>query len=97
MADKLLPPIPTQPKKQLFERVYRGEAPPSYRASRPASVSLDISQRFERTLARYNASDSIWKRWLFEIISWAASAACVVSRNHSTSLLTIKLTIGTGY
>lgn len=84
MTDKLLPPIPTQPKIQLFERVDRGEAPPSYRASRPASISLDIPQRFERTLACYNASDSIWKRWLFEIVSWATSAACIVSRGYLT-------------
>lgn len=84
MTDKLLPPIPTQPKKQLSERVDRGEAPPSYRSSRPASVSPDITQRFERTLARYNASDSIWKQWLFEIVSWATSAACIVSRDYLT-------------
>ena len=84
MTDQILPPVPTQPKIELFERVNRGEAPPSYRASRPASKSLDIPQRFERTLARYNASDSIWKRWLFEIVSWATSAACIVSPYYLT-------------
>jgi hypothetical protein len=82
MSHRLLPPIPIRPKTQSFERCSYEEAPPSYNASEPASASLDIPQRFERTLARYNASDSIWKRWLFEIVSWATSAACIVSRDY---------------
>ena len=82
MSHRLLPPIPVKPKTQSFEHCSYEEAPPSYRGSEPTSTSLDIPQRFERTLARYNASDSIWKRWLFEIASWATSAACMVSRDY---------------
>ncbi|KAJ4336035.1 hypothetical protein N0V95_008732 [Ascochyta clinopodiicola] len=37
--------------------------------------SLDLTQRIERKLAEYNASESIWKRWLFEITCWFISAA----------------------
>jgi hypothetical protein len=95
MSQKLLPPTPIRPKIHMFERDNRSEAPPSYRASESVSTSLDITQRLERKLARYNASGSIWKRWLFEIIGWAASAACVVSPNHSTSILMTTLTIDT--
>jgi hypothetical protein len=36
--------------------------------------SLDLTQRLERKLAEYNASKNVFKRWLFEIVSWAASA-----------------------
>jgi hypothetical protein len=84
MSHRLLPPLPIRPRTQSFERCSYEEAPPSYSASEPASTSLDISQRFERTLARYNASDSIWKRWLFEIVSWTTSAACMVSHSRLT-------------
>jgi hypothetical protein len=31
----------------------------------------------EKKLAEYNASDNVFKRWLFEIASWAVSAACM--------------------
>jgi len=36
--------------------------------------SLDFTQRIERKLAKYNASQSILKRWLFEVLSWCVSA-----------------------
>ena len=52
--------------------------PPSYRASIQPKPSLDLSQRFERKLAEYNASQNILKRWLFEIVSLAISAICMV-------------------
>jgi len=52
--------------------------PPSYRASTQHKPSLDLSQRFERKLAEYNASQNIIKRWLFEIVSLAISAICMV-------------------
>jgi hypothetical protein len=52
--------------------------PPAYRASVQEPTSLDLSQRFERKLAEYNASQNILKRWLFEIISLAISTICMV-------------------
>ena len=53
--------------------------PPSYRASIQHKPSLDLSQRFEKKLAEYNASQNILKRWLFEIVSLTVSAICMVS------------------
>lgn len=54
------------------------EAPPSYRTSiKSVPASLDITQRLERKLAQYNASQNIFKRWLFEIASVATSAVCM--------------------
>ena len=52
--------------------------PPSYPASVQQKPSLDLSQRFEKKLAEYNASQNILKRWLFEIISLTISAICMV-------------------
>jgi len=51
--------------------------PPSYRAWTQHKPSLDFHQRFERKLAEYNASQNIFKRWLFEIISVGTSAICM--------------------
>ncbi|KAI4943222.1 hypothetical protein J4E91_009662 [Alternaria rosae] len=53
--------------------------PPSYRASTQHKPSLDLSQRFEKKLAEYNASQNILKRWLFEIVSLTISAICMGS------------------
>lgn len=39
--------------------------------------SLDFTQRIERKLAKYNASDNLVKRWLLEIVCWMISAACM--------------------
>jgi hypothetical protein len=63
----------------------REEAPPpSYQPStQDSSRCSDISQRIERKLARYNTSQNVFKRWLFEIISWTTSAICMVSRTSS--------------
>lgn len=36
--------------------------------------SLDVAQHIERKLAEYNASESAFKRWLFEILCWLVSA-----------------------
>lgn len=60
-------------------------ATPYTRSTTPASKissikehsSPDLSQRLERKLAEYNASENILKRWLFEIGSWLLSAACM--------------------
>ena len=42
-------------------------------------TTLDFTQRIERKLAEYNASENIWKRWLFEIVCWLISATCLAS------------------
>jgi hypothetical protein len=71
--DFTYPPHPAashQPSKQV-------SPPPPYHNSVGAGNSLDITQRIERKLAHYNASQSIFKRWLFEIISIATSALCM--------------------
>lgn len=39
--------------------------------------SLDFTQRIEKTLAEYNASNNILKRWLLELLSWTISALCI--------------------
>jgi len=39
--------------------------------------SLDFTQKIERKLAEYNASQNVFKRWLFEISSWLVSAVCM--------------------
>jgi hypothetical protein len=41
--------------------------------------SLDFTQRIERKLAEYNASQSIFKRWLFEVLSWSVSATSMAA------------------
>jgi hypothetical protein len=38
---------------------------------------LDFTQRLERKLAEYSASDNVFKRWLFEMICWLISAICM--------------------
>ncbi|XPS69558.1 hypothetical protein M3J09_001826 [Ascochyta lentis] len=63
----------TKPHQPCFSR---DEELPSYRASLHQK-SLDIPQRMEKKLARYNASQNVFKRWLFEIICWITSAACM--------------------
>jgi hypothetical protein len=50
---------------------------PSYRASIHNKHPLDIPGRIEQKLAQYNTSESVFKRWLFEIISVATSAICM--------------------
>ncbi|KAJ8113487.1 hypothetical protein OPT61_g4396 [Boeremia exigua] len=37
--------------------------------------SLDFTQRIERKIAEYNASEHLLKRWLFEIVCWVISAS----------------------
>lgn len=38
---------------------------------------MDLTQRLERRLAEYNASENIFKRWLFEMLSWLIAAICM--------------------
>ncbi|KAF3044301.1 hypothetical protein E8E12_006608 [Didymella heteroderae] len=39
--------------------------------------SLDLTQRLEKKLATFNASNNIFKRWIFELLCWATSAVCL--------------------
>ncbi|KAL6170336.1 hypothetical protein ACJQWK_03320 [Exserohilum turcicum] len=50
--------------------------------------SLDFTQRLEKKLAAYNASQNIFKRWLFEIVS------CGQEMAQSQELLTLSNTLG---
>ncbi|UPX15498.1 uncharacterized protein EKO05_0005944 [Ascochyta rabiei] len=80
MSHKPLPPTPTHPDLQSVPEPDGrnfNEAPTSYQASNPESKPLDITQRIERKLALYNASQNAFKRWVFEIISWFISAVCM--------------------
>jgi hypothetical protein len=67
--------------------------PPSYRASIRNNTSLDITQRLERRLAHYNASQNVVKRWLFEIVSVTTSAICMGKARHICFCSCRKLTI----
>jgi hypothetical protein len=58
-------------------RCYDETPPPPYRATNRSKTSLDILQRIERKLAQYNASRSVCRRWLFEILSVVTSALCM--------------------
>ena len=51
--------------------------PPPYRASVHDNYPLDFPERIEQKLAQYNASQNVFKRWLFEIISVGTSAICM--------------------
>ncbi|KZM28524.1 hypothetical protein ST47_g316 [Ascochyta rabiei] len=81
MSHKPLPPTPTHPDLQSVPEPDGrnfNEAPTSYQASNPESKPLDITQRIERKLALYNASQNAFKRWVFEIISWFISAGIII-------------------
>ena len=54
------------------ERVEKDESNFSEKKS-----SLDITQRFERKLAKYSASNNVFKRWILEISCWIISALCM--------------------
>jgi hypothetical protein len=49
-------------------------SPPPYRRAPLEKSSLDITQRLEKKLAHLNASDNVFKRWFYEIVSWTISA-----------------------
>jgi hypothetical protein len=75
-----LPPIPT-PQQQCYPT-----NPDDNDSSRSCASTvekkpstLDVSQRLERKLAEYNASQNLVERWLFEILSWSVSACCMAT------------------
>jgi hypothetical protein len=64
---------------QRGQRHRRQHTQDSLDSSENDKSSLDFTQRIERKLAEYNASDNIFKRWLFEMMSWFVSASCMVA------------------
>jgi hypothetical protein len=53
------------------------DAPSPHASDDKDKRSLDLIQRLEKKLAEYNASQNVFKRWLFEIVCWLVSAACI--------------------
>ncbi|KAI4674331.1 uncharacterized protein J4E84_010569 [Alternaria hordeiaustralica] len=51
--------------------------PPSVDSEENEKRPLDLIQRLEKKLAEYNASQNVFKRWLFEMVSWVVSASCM--------------------
>jgi hypothetical protein len=84
MSHKTLPPISFQSSYYPIQRAARHsyrDTSPSYRASVQSSLSLDVTQRIERKIAEYDASQNMFKRCLFETISLTTSVACMVITN----------------
>ncbi|OAG20926.1 hypothetical protein CC77DRAFT_989290 [Alternaria alternata] len=67
------------PITQQSDRYRRPCTPASLNLSENQKTSLDFTQRIERKLAEYNASDNIFKRWLFEVSSWLVSACSMIA------------------
>jgi hypothetical protein len=94
------------PWTQRRGRYRRRHAPGSLDSSEDEKSSLDLTQRIEKKLAEFNASNNVFKRWLFEMASWCISAACMIAiiciylqiRNHplssSGSYLTLANVLG---
>lgn len=40
---------------------------------------MDLTQRLERKLAEFNASQNLLRRWLFKMLSWLIAAICMAS------------------
>ena len=63
-----------------FDTTYSGHGiSQSCTSTTKEKTSLDLTQRIERKLAEYNASQNVFKRWLFELASWCISASCMVA------------------
>lgn len=65
--------------------------PPSYQAFIHAKSALDLTSRIERKFAQYNASQNVFKRWLFEILSVTTSAICMGEEKPPINIPTPKL------
>ncbi|KAI4660881.1 uncharacterized protein J4E79_005449 [Alternaria viburni] len=68
-----------EPSRQLPQDVQNNERyiSPSSSPGENGKRPLDLVQRLEKKLAAYNASQNIFKRWLFELASWLISAVCM--------------------
>ncbi|KAI8935460.1 hypothetical protein NX059_008030 [Plenodomus lindquistii] len=56
-----------------------GENALSSASATTRTPALDFAQRIEKRVAEYSNSPNVFKRWLFEIASWAISALCMGS------------------
>lgn len=56
-----------------------GHVPKAPQPPEMEKTNLEFTQRLERKLAEYNASNNVFKRWLFEMICWLTSAACMAA------------------
>jgi hypothetical protein len=66
---------PTLRPLLLRSRGHNEETASEYtHSTKNEKLSLDFTQRIERKLAEYNASQNVIKRWIFEICSWLVSA-----------------------
>lgn len=65
---------PRSPPNNQHQHSTKGTSP-SFFDDKP----MDLTQRLERKLAEYNASGNIFKRWLFEMLSWLIAASCMGS------------------
>jgi len=68
-----------EPSRQLPQDVQNNEryTSPSSSPDENGKRPLDLVQRLEKKLAEYNASQNVFKRWLFELASWLISALCM--------------------
>ncbi|KAG9187404.1 hypothetical protein G6011_05275 [Alternaria panax] len=75
--------IPTLPQYQFSRHSpqnahnHERDASLSFAADEADEKPLDLVQRLEKKLAQYNASQNVFKRWLFETASWLVSALCM--------------------
>jgi hypothetical protein len=65
-------------QQQRYATHHSSSASPNFSGTSPKEKnSLDFTQRVERKLAEYNASQNFFKRWLFEILSCFISLLCM--------------------
>jgi hypothetical protein len=75
--------IPTLPQYQFSRHPpqnahnYEHDTSLSFASDEDEKRPLDLVQRLEKKLAQYNASQNVFKRWLFETGSWLVSALCM--------------------
>jgi hypothetical protein len=75
-----LRPIPTpRPQCYLTNSNHDSLLPDRSNTAEKKPSPLDFTQRLERKLAEYNTSQNVFKRWLFEIMSWSISAICMAA------------------
>jgi hypothetical protein len=81
----VMAPISTATRQQLPRisqqggRYRRPCTPWSLDSSENEKPSLDFTQQIERKLAEYNASENVFKRWIFEMLSWLISACSMIA------------------
>jgi hypothetical protein len=64
----------TSQPTQYVPAIVHGRSETTGNFSTTNKPSLDFTQRLERKLAEYNASENAFKKWLFEILCWTISA-----------------------